>query len=497
VKLKHLLKKIQSSLILEVRGSKEINITGICSHSKQLIPGDLFIAKKGRRDSGSNYISDAVKSGASAIVTDIFDPTLDVTQIIYKDPKAIEAALADHFYNSPSNELLMIGITGTNGKTTTSFIIKTLLDHLNGPCGLIGTIEYIIGHHRYEATHTTPDVLVNQKMLREMVRQGCRSAVMEVSSHALDQGRVDCIDYDIAIFTNLTTDHLDYHHSMEIYCEAKSRLFSGLGKEMSKKKYPKVAIVNTDSPWALKIIHGCTQSVISYGIDQPADLMASAIQLGAHGIELIVSYKGESIPCFWPIVGRFNVYNGLAAIAAALSQNFPLPTIINKMGDILPIKGRLQPVQNPLGYQIFVDFAHSDDSLLNVLQSLKELVKGKIITVFGCGGDRDVTKRPKMAEASERYSDLSIVTSDNPRSEDPESICRDIIRGFKSGQSYIVELDRRLAIKKAIELATQDDIILIAGKGHETYQIFAHQTIQFDDSEVAAALCSEITQGKL
>lgn len=497
MKLKQLLKNIPLKASLQVRGSNEVNLTGISANSKQIAPGNLFIAKKGQRDDGARYVSEAVAAGACAVVTDVYDPLLNTTQIICQDPKSIESLLVANYYNYPSDELLMIGITGTNGKTTTSFITKTLLDHLHGPCGLIGTIEYIVGNHRYEATRTTPDVVLNHKMLREMVIQGCRSAVMEVTSHALDQGRVDEIDFDVAIFTNLTLDHLDYHHTMEQYCQAKNRLFSEMGKSHRHKNKPKVAVVNTDSPWSGKVVEGCEVPILSYGIDRPADLMATNIQLGGQGIQLVVSYQGESIPCFWPIVGRFNVYNGLAAIGMALSQNFPLHTIIEKMADILPIRGRLQPVKNALGYQIFVDFAHSDDSLLNVLQTLKELTSGKVITVFGCGGDRDATKRPKMAEASEKYSDFSIVTSDNPRSENPEAICKAIIQGFKSRDSYFIEMDRRMAIKKAIELANSNDIILIAGKGHETYQIFSHQTVKFDDSEVAAEICAEIKRGVL
>lgn len=487
------LKKILTDLpLIQVKGSKEIEITGICANSKQVSPGNLFIAKKGKSYDGTRYINEAVKAGAKAVVTDIYDPFLkDVVQIIHPNVAAIEASITAQFYQYPSDDLLMIGITGTNGKTTTSFIIKYLLDAFQGPCGLIGTVEYLVGRHRYEATRTTPDVSMNQLLLREMVKQSCRSCVMEVTSHALDQGRVDKIDFDVAIFSNLSLDHLDYHKTMEQYCLAKSQLFKKLGKEVRNKSKHKVAVINSDSPWSAMVSEGCQGQLLTYSVDAQADLKASDIFMNRDGTSLNLHYQNETYSCSWPLIGRFNVYNCLAAIGAALACQFPIEAIIEKMTTLPPVRGRLEPVKNSLGYNIYVDFAHSDDALKNVLECLKELNPSRIITVFGCGGDRDQTKRPKMAEACETYSDVTIVTSDNPRSESPEAICQSIIRGFKNRDSYIVEIDRRLAIEKAIEMASPTDIILIAGKGHETYQIFAHQTIEFDDCKVAAESCAK------
>lgn len=389
----------------------------------------------------------------------------------------------------------MVGITGTNGKTTTSFIVRHLLNQLDAPSGLIGTIEYIIGKQRYQATRTTPDVLSNHKMLREMVSHGCQTAVMEVTSHALEQGRVDSIDFDVAIFTNLTLDHLDYHGTMEKYCQAKNKLFRSLQNVPSKKKtWKKTAVVNIDSPWHEKITEGCQAQILTYSTVQPADLQATNITLTSEGTVFNLKYNGQVYHCQSPLVGRFNVYNCLGAIGAALCKGISIEKVIAQLKTIPPVNGRLQPVPNRLNTKIYVDFAHSDDALANVLECLNELKTGRIITVFGCGGNRDQTKRPKMAQVSEKFSDLSIVTSDNPRTETPDKIASEIVKGFKRQDTYFVELDRRVAIEKAIRLAGPQDIVLIAGKGHETYQIFAHKTIEFDDVKEASLICEACAQ---
>lgn len=495
MKLKKLLKDIP---VHQVKGSKEVEITGLCANSKLVAPGNLFIAKKGRVDNGACYIAEAVEAGACAVLTDIYDPSLkNVVQIVDSKITSIEPILASHYYQHPCDHLFMVGITGTNGKTTISFIVKHLLDQLDGLCGLIGTIEYIVGQHRYQANRTTPDVISNHKLLREMVNDGCRSAVMEVTSHALDQGRVAEIEYDVAVFSNLTLEHLDYHHTMDSYCETKSLLFTHLLPESKKKPFTKQAVINIDSPWYSKMIAGCRTPLLTYGIDNQADLRASNISLGQTGTKLDLTYQGQTVSCQFPLVGRFNVYNCLAAIGVALTRKFPLEAILKKMRTLPSVKGRLEPVANDLGLKIYVDFAHSDDSLVNVLECLSEFKQKRIITVFGCGGDRDHLKRPKMAEASEAYSDFSIVTSDNPRSEDPLSICSAVAKGFKHPESYMIEVDRRSAIQKAIEMALPEDIILIAGKGHETYQVFAHKTIEFDDCKVAADICSHLKHQQL
>jgi UDP-N-acetylmuramoyl-L-alanyl-D-glutamate--2,6-diaminopimelate ligase len=488
MKLKKLFKDIP---VKDIKGSKDVEITGLCNNSKLVSPGNLFVARKGRSDDGAQYIPEAIEAGAAAVLTDIYDPSLkNITQIIHPNPNAIEGVLAAHYYQKPSDELFMVGITGTNGKTTTSFLVKYLLDKLNVSCGLIGTIEYIIGQHRHQATRTTPDVITNHKMLREMILHDCKAAVMEVTSHALDQGRVEYIDFDVAIFTNITLDHLDYHATMENYAEAKRKLFLSLSPHAKKSHSIKPkAVINADSPWQQKMVEVCPADVLTYGIENPADLKASDIKLTQTGTTFTVTYQKHSVAFNWPLIGRFNVYNALAAISVGLIRGQTLENLKDMMSFFPSVPGRLESVNNALGLKIYVDFAHSDDALLNVFDCLQELKTGRIITVFGCGGDRDRSKRPKMAQVCEEHSDICIITSDNPRSEDPQAICNEIISGFKSNEVYLVELDRRKAIEKAIEIATPDDIVLIAGKGHETYQMFAHKTIEFDDRKIAAEIC--------
>lgn len=483
MKLKKILKNIP---VKEVRGSGDIEITGLCSNSKLAFPGCLFIARKGKKESGDKYIPEALLAGAAAVVTDIANPFIEATQVIHPDVFSIEGILAATYYQFPSNDLFMVGITGTNGKTTTSFLVKRLLDRLKQKSGLVGTIEYVIGDHCYPATRTTPDVIQNHKMLREMLLQGCKSAVMEVSSHALDQNRVEHIDFDISIFTNLTLEHLDYHETMDAYAAAKAKLFADIGN--SKKK--KIGIANQDSPWMEKIVSGSPFSVWTYGIESQADIQAKNICLFSDHTIFDVLYKGKIFACKSPLIGRFNVYNYLAAIGVGLAKNEPIEKLIAIMAEDFAVPGRLERISNSLNRTIYVDFAHSDDALFNVLYTLNEMKTKRIITVFGCGGDRDKSKRPKMAQAAEKFSDITIVTSDNPRTENPEMIMEEIAAGFKT-KNYKLEADRYLAIKLAIDLSEEGDIVLIAGKGHEAYQIFSHQTIEFDDRKVAHELAEE------
>jgi UDP-N-acetylmuramoyl-L-alanyl-D-glutamate--2,6-diaminopimelate ligase len=490
MKLKKVLKDIA---IEDVKGSKEVEITGVCSNSKLVSPGNLFIAKKGNTVDGAVYIPEAISAGATAILTDFYDPTLkNVTQIIHHNVKSIEPQIAAQFHQFPSDQLFMVGITGTNGKTTTAYLTKHLLDSFRGPCGLVGTIEYIIGEHAYQATHTTPDVSTNQKLLREMLNMGCHSAVMEVTSHALEQGRVENIHYDIGIFTNLTQEHLDYHFTMDGYCLAKNKLFRKLNSEKRKKLFPLTAIVNRDDPYHERILEGCKAQVITYGLNPKADLFATEIKLSSEGTKFQMHYQGKSYPVSLPLIGRYNVYNCLAVIACGISQNFPIEQIVERLRTAPLVPARLELVPNDLGLKIYVDFAHKPDALENVIKCLQEFNQGRVITVFGCGGNRDRTKRPLMASVCEKYSNVCIVTTDNPRNEEPEAIVEEIVKGFSSSHSYIIELDRRKAIGKAIEMATPKDIILIAGKGHETQQIFAHHTIEFDDRVVAKESCNKL-----
>lgn len=486
----HLYKIIQEFPFLELRGNKNIKISGVCSNSRCIGYGNLFVAKKGLTTDGSIFIPEAINAGAVAILTDVYDPSYkNVAQLITDNVEHAEASISRFFYGNPSEQLLMVGVTGTNGKTTTAYLIKYILDSLRGPTGLIGTVEYITGERHLPATHTTPDVTINQRLLHEMVKAKCQSAVMEVTSHALTQGRCAEIHFDVGVFTNLSQDHLDYHKTMESYAEAKSLLFKGMNPKDKGSDKHKSIIVNHDDPYTKIITKNCDVPTLSYGIDKDADLSASNIRFSQKGTSFCVSYQNRDYDCEVPIVGRYNIYNALAAIGVALSQGFPLEAIIEKISMVPTVPGRMELVDNPLGLRILVDFAHTDDALKNALACLKEMKHQRIITVFGCGGDRDSGKRPKMAKVSGQWSDISIVTSDNPRSEDPMAIIGEVVAGFGEGDKYIVEADRKLAIDKAIQLATTEDIVLIAGKGHETTQLCSHHRIDFDDRSVALECC--------
>ncbi|MGA8165475.1 MAG: UDP-N-acetylmuramoyl-L-alanyl-D-glutamate--2,6-diaminopimelate ligase [Waddliaceae bacterium] len=493
MKLKQLLKGIP---VQQVRGPQNVDITGVCAHSKRIAPGNLFVAKKGRTVDGVSFIPEAIASGATAILTDFFDPTLkSVAQIIHSDVSAMEGLLAAQYYQHPSREMLMVGITGTNGKTTTSYAIKHMLDRIHGPCGLIGTIAYRVGERCHQAELTTPDVTANQKMLREMVRNRCRSAVMEVSSHALDQGRVRMIDFDVAIFTNLTREHLDYHGTMEKYALAKRELFRQLNSGSIKEGgHPSIPIVNADDPHHRDMISACSADALTFGITQSADVQASHLELTAHSIRFDVNVRGRGYPVFLPLIGRFNVYNSLACIACGVGLGYSVETVLQSIQNFSCVPGRVEPVPNPLNLNIYVDFAHKPDALDNVLSCLKTIHSGRLFVVFGCGGDRDRSKRPIMAQICELHADFCFVTTDNPRTEDPDKILREITEGFSNSSKYLVEPDRRQAIEQAIRQAAPGDLVLIAGRGHESYQIFAHHTVDFDDRRVAGEICQAIKE---
>lgn len=490
MKIKKLFQDIPGILI---KGAKDAKINGICADSRLIAPGNLFVAKKGRSHNGNRFILQAIAGGAVAVLTDIYNPFIkDTVQIIHSDVESIESFLAARYFDFPSKKLFTIGVTGTNGKTTCAYLIKHIFDSLEEKCGLIGSIEYIIGSLHYPSTRTTPDVISNNRMLKDMIKNSCKSAVMEVSSHALDQNRVKDLTYDIAVFTNLSRDHLDYHQNMESYCTAKSKLLSFLGKKDLKQQSPILtpsAVLNADSEWTPNLLKDYKGDVLTYGINRESDIRASKIFLNEGNAHFDVCFKGEKTPFSWPLIGRFNIYNCLAAIACGLIKGARMEELAEIIENFNIVPGRLEKVPNKLDIHIYVDYAHTENAMQNVLESLQEIKKNRIITIFGCGGDRDKGKRPKMGKVAENFSDLSIITSDNPRTENPEDICSDILKGFKNPSSPFIELDRKQAIEKAIDLAQEDDIVLIAGKGHEKYQVFSRQTISFDDSKIASEIC--------
>ncbi|MCP5469503.1 MAG: UDP-N-acetylmuramoyl-L-alanyl-D-glutamate--2,6-diaminopimelate ligase [Chlamydiales bacterium] len=471
------LKKLIEHLPIKIyKGSKEVEITGLCSHSKYVAPGNLFIVKLGTRDDGAKYVNEALASGAAAILTDLPDPSLrDVVQLITPDVVGIEGQLASRFFGDPSRSLFTVGVTGTNGKTTVSYLVKHLLDALGGRCGLIGTIEYMIGDYHFEAELTTPDVLTNNKLLSEMVRQGSTAAAMEVSSHALSQNRVDGIHYDVAIFTNLSQDHLDYHGTLQAYAAAKKRLFTSLDASST-------AITTLKG---MEMVEECKGKVFTYSLLPKADLYATDLHFTPEYTAFVAHHNGKSSAIKMPLVGDFNVLNALAAIATCIVKGHPLEEIAPHFSTFPQVRGRFERVAP----NIYIDFAHTPDAIANVLSSLEHIRKGRILLVFGAGGDRDRQKRKEMGRVASA-ADLTILTSDNPRSEDPRAICDEVASGCTG--EYMIEIDRRKAIEMAIALAAPDDLILIAGKGHETHQTFAHQTIPFDDRKVVLETLDEV-----
>lgn len=481
MKLKRLLKNI---IGIEVRGSKDIEITGLSSNSKTVVPGNLFIAKKGLSLEGAQFVEEAIDAGASAVMTDMYNPFLkkNVVQLIAKNSQELEGKLAAKFYQDPSHELFMVGVTGTSGKTTTTYLIRHVLQSLLGPTGLIGGVECIIGNQYFPSVLTTPDVLTNHKLLREMKEVGCKAAAMEVSSHGLAQGRVSHIDFDVAVFTNLSQDHLDYHKDMQEYAEVKAGFFSSLPSS-------KIAVVNADSPWTAFMVKNCLATILTFGIEKKADVRAYDLKLHQNSSEFRVEYKEETHSFSGHLIGKFNVYNYLAAITVGLAKGLALKKVLQALSSFSSVPGRLQKVSNKKGLHIFVDHSHKPDALENVLSTLSQIKKGKLICLFGCGGNRDAGKRPLMGKIAERLSDEVIITSDNPRSEDPLAIIQQIMQGIKRPANILVEPDRRSAIEKAVHRMKKEDILLIAGKGHETYQIFSHGIIEFDDRVVAEEAC--------
>lgn len=481
-----MLRELIKDLPIEVKGSKSVRIQGLVFDSRICFPGALFIAKRGSSFDGTLFISQAIAAGASVILTDLYDPFLKgVVQLIHPHPEEVEAILAARFYRAPSKELFVFGVTGTNGKTTTATLVKHLLDSLGRSCGLITTVETVAGERRFKSTLTTHDVIFNQKMLREMRDKGNRAASIEVSSHGLVQGRVKEIDFDVCLFTNLTPDHLDYHKDMEEYAAAKGLLFELLEKSGKEKK---CAIANGDDPISQQILIKYRGPRILFGFSEKNELYADALQFAPSGTEFTVHARGASVRFSVPLIGRVNVYNLLGAIAVGLHLGSSLKEMAEIFSRARSAPGRLDRVPNERGMNLFVDHAHTEDALDAALKTLRSIAKGRVIVVFGAGGGRDKGRRQGLARAAERGADLAIVTTDNPRQEDPEEICRQILSGFASRSQVRVELDRRKAIELAIQAANPDDLVLIAGKGHETTQIFARETISFDDRAVALEL---------
>lgn len=488
MQLEYITKLVQP---IRVRGTTSRDIEGIAYDSRQVRPGYIFVALPGQRCDGRAFIADAVQRGAVAIV---MEGECSVPQgavcICVADARQTLAEISCAFYGNPSQRLRIIGITGTNGKTTTSYFCRDMLAAAGYPTGLIGTISYEIGQRRIPAARTTPEAPDIQAMLDQILRVGGRAAVMEVSSHGLDQKRVWGIDFDVGVFTNLSQDHLDYHGTMERYFAAKAQLFRSLG-QMNKKAW---AVINMDDPWGLQLADtgGLEAERVLYGMHPHAHVRAEEVELTAEGsiFRLVTPWGSARVRLALP--GAFNVSNALAAAAACGVLDVPIDTMVAALENMKCVPGRLERVPIKKPFRVFVDYAHTPDALENVLQTLRPITAGRLIVVFGCGGNRDRGKRPLMGAVAARLSDYVILTSDNPRREDPQTILDDIEQGMPSGLAFEKIVNREEAILRALQCAGEGDVVLIAGKGHETYQEFADTVVPFDDREVVKRLISNV-----
>ncbi|PRS09385.1 UDP-N-acetylmuramoyl-L-alanyl-D-glutamate--2,6-diaminopimelate ligase [Bacillus atrophaeus] len=467
------------------------DITSIEMDSREVKTGSLFVCVKGYTVDGHDFAQKAVENGASAIVAEReLDVSVPVT-IVRNSQRAL-SVLSDAFYGQPTKQLQLIGITGTNGKTSTSHMVDEILKKAGKRTGLIGTMYIKIDEETFPVKNTTPESVTLQKTFKKMNDNHVDTAIMEVSSHALSMGRVHGCDYDIAVFTNLTQDHLDYHKTMDEYRQAKSLLFSQLGGAFNHEK-PKRAILNADDEASAYYEKVTAAHISTYGIKNDADVMAKHIKTTAQGTSFeLVTNKGTK-PITISLVGQFNVYNVLAAVATCIAAGIPFETVAEAVEELHGVRGRFELVNKNQEFPVIVDYAHTPDSLENVLKTCKDMTEGKVFVVVGCGGDRDKTKRPKMAKIAVQLADEPIFTSDNPRSEDPLAILRDMEAGVEN-EYYHSIANREQAIFFAIANARKGDVILIAGKGHETYQQIGAETFDFDDAEVAARAIVELNK---
>ncbi len=470
-----------------------IEISDITSDSRKVIKNSLFVCLPGHTVDGHDFAESAIANGAVAVLTER-QLELDILQIVVPNCSKIVGLLADRFYQHPTGKLQLIGITGTNGKTTTTYLVEKIVKDFGKKTGVIGTIEMRIGEQVYPVENTTPEPILLQQAFKQMVDQQVEVAVIEVSSHALELARVAGCDFRIAAFTNLTQDHLDFHQNMEVYKQAKAKLFSRLGNTYANQNRLQYAVINIDDPIGAYFSEATVAQVLTYGIDQDADVRAYDVQIKAEGVSFrIVSSFGETEVSLH-LTGKFSVYNALAATSICLLQGIPLEHIKNSLEQVQGVPGRFEKVVADTDFTIIVDYAHTADSLENVLRTIKEIATNRIITVFGCGGDRDRKKRPLMGSVARQYSDISIVTSDNPRTEDPVRIIDDVMEAFTDAPQASYERidDRTKAIEYAVQIAEPGDVILIAGKGHETYQIIGTKKYDFDDRLIASDAVKKI-----
>lgn len=490
MKLLELLKGID---IKAISTPSNPDISQISYDSRQVSPGALFVAIPGINTDGHCYIPAALEAGAAAILAqqevDHIPSGIPVIQV--NDSRAALAYLAARFYGEPSRDLKVIGVTGTNGKTTTTHLIQAILEEAGWSTAIMGTLYARVGDYNIDLGHTTPEAVEIESFMAICREKGVKSVVMEVSSHALTLNRVDRINFHAGVFTNLTQDHLDYHVNMDNYLMAKLRLFG-----MISATEHNFCIVNRDDPHAADFIAAAPGKAYTYGIKPGAEVMAADIDITLKGTRFKVICGQEMFDVEMRLIGMFSVYNALAAIAVAMAENIPVEVIARALSKVQGVPGRFEEVFSSHDFTVVVDYAHTPDGLENILRTGRELTNNRLITVFGCGGDRDRTKRPLMGEIAARYSDFCVVTSDNPRSEEPEDIIADIVPGLERvpQSRYAIIADRAEAIRQAIHLARPGDLVIIAGKGHETYQLVKGQRLDFDDRKVAQKILQDLVR---
>ncbi len=464
----------------------EIEVTGIVEDSRLVQAGNLFVARGGTHTDGAKHLDQARARGAIAVVTAAAIPGCTLAQIMVPDPGAALSLLANRFFGNPSRQVRTLGVTGTNGKTTTTYLIRHVLNHFSIRCGMVGTVEIDDGRSRYESSMTTPAAIEVAQLLATMRSNACQACAMETSSHSMHQGRVAGVKFAGAAFTNLTGDHLDYHKTMEGYAAAKAQLFESLDETA-------VAAINADDPWAARMVRGCKARLMPFGFGDSAKYRAKDMKITAAGSTFILHTPDGQARIDLKLIGKHNIENALAA-AALLGEVFKLNVhqLAAGLKDAAGAPGRLQTVRAGQPFTVLVDYAHTDDALKNVLTALRPLTRGRLRVLFGCGGDRDATKRPRMAKIAEQLADAIYVTSDNPRTEDPQKILDQVVAGFTNPvqRPLVVEIDRRRAIEQILGDAEPQDIVLIAGKGHENYQIIGTTKHHFDDVEECKKILS-------
>ena len=472
------LKELVKNIECKISGNAEIEIKGIAYDSRKVQEGYLFVAIRGFETDGHKYIDSAIKNGAVAVLGED-DIACGVPYVKAKDSRKALALTSAEFFDHPERKLKIIGLTGTNGKTTTTYLIRQILMLKGLKCDLIGTNQIIIGDEVIESSRTTPESFDLFEIFYKMAQKGGEYVVMEVSSHSLELDRVYGVTFETAVLTNITQDHLDFHKTMENYAEAKAKLFA-----MSKS-----SAINTDSDYAEICLSKAKENLLTYSVDKDSIVKAENIRMSERGVIFTIGYDGEPHEMRLGIPGKFSVYNALAAICACINIGIEITDIEKGLVLAKSVKGRIEVVRTATPYTVIIDYAHTPDGMENIISAVRAFAKARVITVFGCGGNRDATKRPKMGKIAEELSDLVVVTSDNPRCEEPEAIIKDILAGMTK-DNHITVTNRKEAIAKAMEIAQQDDIIILAGKGHETYQEIDHIKYDFDERVVVKEILS-------